>query len=188
MSSILNFSDRSAVLRFAYAHVSSVSIHTNFPNGDSAARVIAAFSMLVCIFQVALMSHSVFIQPRPGIGIYFGADAASPHTLFPRSSNGFAAADTTLLTPFAAMNAIQIKRSAIISTIIVPKIPPQAPIIFTVSFAAAAYLSISVARIFPLNMKSMPQIDIIFCVSILLLALFATTEESTLSFRKSSCC
>jgi hypothetical protein len=104
------------------------------------------------------------LPPGIGSGIYFGADAAMPHTFFPRSSNGAAAADTTLLTVFAAMNAIQIKRSAMISTIIVPNIPPPAPMILIVSFADLAYCASSEIFILHLNTKLTHQMDIIFSV------------------------
>lgn len=63
------------------------------------------------------------LQPGSGNGAYFGSEAPSDHIFFPICSNGSTAAFVALLTFFAAMNATHMNTRAIISIIIVPKIP-----------------------------------------------------------------
>ena len=63
-------------------------------------------------------------SPIPGIGVYFGSAIPISPIFFPIFSNGSIAALTALLTPFAAMNATHTNMRAIISIIMVPKIPP----------------------------------------------------------------
>ena len=70
--------------------------------------------------------------------MYFGREAQSCPIFIPISSNGFAAAPTTLLTHLAAMNAIQIKRSAMISTTIVQNTHPVELMILVALLTAQA--------------------------------------------------
>jgi hypothetical protein len=80
------------------------------------------------------------LPPGRGRGIYCGNFVAIPPILFPISSNGLTAASTALLTHFAAMNDIQMNIRAMISIIIVPKIPPavlNAPLIVLAEEALA---------------------------------------------------
>lgn len=96
-----------------------LSIHIAFHNTLFFALFILSDSCLFITSFVIDFMPSILMPPVNGIGAYFGRLPI----FLPSASNGSNAALATLLTHFAAMNAIQMKISAIISTIIVPTIP-----------------------------------------------------------------
>jgi hypothetical protein len=94
------------------------------PDGVSSYFRLALCSNNDSVLATVFDNHLTLPPITPGSGTYCGIPAASFPILFPIASNGHTAADTALLTFFAAIKATHMNTSAIRLMIIVPNIPP----------------------------------------------------------------